>query len=179
MEGGLADPGQRARDQGDQDVRPGRGPDRGGVETVQDVDGHPRDQARVSTDSPPMWLRGRQASQRWRSGRAPRRAEVARAEATTASWVRTTPLGWPVLPLVAMTRASPSATARLVTEAPAALGPDDPGRAQDLEQGGPGGRGQAPVERGDGVARLPGLDERVHEVRPARQVYCDEVGHLG
>ena len=62
---------------------------------------------------------------------------------------------------------------------PAAFGADDPGRAQDVQNARPGRRGQALVERGDGVARLPGPDQGLDEGRPARQVYCDEVGHLG
>ncbi len=62
---------------------------------------------------------------------------------------------------------------------PAPSGPDDPRRAQDVQQGRPGRRGEAPVQGGGGVARLPGLHECVDEGGPAREVYCDEVGHLG
>ena len=50
-----------------------------------------------------MWLRGRHANQRCIPGVTPRRADVALAEAATASWVRTTPLAAPVLALVATT----------------------------------------------------------------------------
>ena len=70
----------------------------------------PVTRARVTTDSPPTWARGRQASQAWRAGSTPSRSEVASADARRASWVRTTPLGWPDDPLVAITSASPSST---------------------------------------------------------------------
>ena len=52
---------------------------------------------------------GRRASGRRRS--TPRRVLVASADARTASWVSTTPLGSPVDPLVATTSASPASTA--------------------------------------------------------------------
>ena len=72
------------------------------------VRGVPVNRARVTTESPPMCASGRQASHEWRVGSIPSRSEVARAEAARASWVRTTPLGWPDDPLVATTSASPS-----------------------------------------------------------------------
>ena len=74
------------------------------------VHGVPVTSDRVTTDSPPTWASGRQASQRSASGSTSSRALVARADASTAAWVRTTSLGSPVLPLVATTSASPSST---------------------------------------------------------------------
>ena len=49
--------------------------------------------ARVTTASPPMCASGKQAIHTCRAGSTPSRAEVASAEAATASWVSTTPLG--------------------------------------------------------------------------------------
>src|SRR4051812_49172931 len=65
---------------------------------------------RVTTDRPPTWASGRQASHSSVSGSTSNRRLVATAEASTASWVSTTPFGSPVVPLVATTRASPGAT---------------------------------------------------------------------
>ncbi len=48
---------------------------------------------RVTTESPPMCARGRQASHACRAGSTPSRAEVAQADDATASCVSTTPLG--------------------------------------------------------------------------------------
>ena len=67
--------------------------------------------ARVTTDNPPTCDSGRQASH-VSSPVTARRADVAVADAATASWVSTTPRGVPVVPLVATTSASPSSTPR-------------------------------------------------------------------
>ncbi len=69
--------------------------------------GVPVTMARVTTDSPPMWAKGRQANQRSCSGITPRRTLVVVADASMAVWVRTTPFGIPVVPLEATTSASP------------------------------------------------------------------------
>ena len=93
-----------------------------------------------------MWASGRQATQRSRPGSTPSAAEVARAEARTASWVSTTPLGSPVVPLVATTSASPGSTGA-PGPAVASVGVDDRRGPEGLEQsvarraGAAGGRG--------------------------------------
>ena len=100
--------------------RPGPRPRRhGGSNRRRTVQGVPVTSERVTTERPPMWASGRQATQRSRQGSTPRPAEVARADASTDAWVWTTPLGSPVVPLVATTRASPGSVGR------------PPGRVQD------------------------------------------------
>src|SRR5439155_12749188 len=74
------------------------------------VSGVPVRAARVTTDKPPTWESGRQASHLSLAGSTRRRAHEPWTEARTASWVSTTPFGRPVLPLVATTRASPAST---------------------------------------------------------------------
>ncbi len=74
--------------------------------------GVPVHSALVMTDNPPMCEIGRQHNQRSDAGSTPRRPEVISADASIASWVNTTPLGRPVVPLVAITTASPGSTGR-------------------------------------------------------------------
>ncbi len=113
--------------------------------------------ARVTTASPPMWARGRQASHVWRPGSTPKRRDVARADASTASWVRTTPLGCPAVPErrhdegVAVVHGHPVGQRVLL-----AVGADDPGRAKRLEHGAAGRGGEARVEW---CGRVPGVPD--------------------
>ncbi len=65
---------------------------------------------RVTTASPPMCARGKQASQVCLDGSTSSRFDVALADAPIASWVSTTPLGCCDVPEVATTSASPSST---------------------------------------------------------------------
>src|SRR5918995_6020362 len=81
------------------------------------VRGVPVSRAREITARPPTWASGRQASQRSAPGSTPSRAVEAWADAATASWVSTTALGSPPVPLVATTSASPSATGSSVQAA--------------------------------------------------------------
>src|ERR671910_2839665 len=81
------------------------------------VRGVPVSRAREITARPPTWASGRQASQRSAPGSTPSRAVEAWADAATASWVSTTALGSPPVPLVATTSASPSATGSSVRAA--------------------------------------------------------------
>ena len=73
------------------------------------VTGTPAANALVMTENPPMCDSGRHASQ-WSVVVTFSRALVARADDSSARWVRTTPFGMPVEPLVAMTNASPGST---------------------------------------------------------------------
>jgi hypothetical protein len=54
---------------------------------------------------------------------------------------------------------------------------DDGGGRHGLQQGGPGGWRQSPVDRENGVTVVPHLAQRVHEGRSGRQVDCHETGH--
>src|SRR5579864_4457456 len=76
------------------------------------VTGVPVRSARVTTPRPPAWASGRQASHASVAGSTASASEDPAAEAATAAWVRTTPLGSPVVPLVARTKASPGETGR-------------------------------------------------------------------
>ncbi len=133
---------------------------------------------RVTTERPPTWLSGRQASQRCLSASTPSRAEVARAEAATAVWVRTTPFDAPVLALVATTRASPSSTgtAPCCLSIPPGVMTQE-GRNMSSNRWRAGGarrwsRGAtaSPASQADLSASTNG--------KAAGQVYGDEVGHL-
>ena len=98
--------------------------------------------ARVTTARPPMWASGRQASHVWRVGSTASCAEVARADASTASCVSTTPFGCPDVPDVATTSASPSSTGNAVGQGVLlAVGADDPSWPQRVEHDSPGGGG--------------------------------------
>ena len=101
------------------------------------------------------------------------------AEARTASWVRTTPLGSPLVPLVATTRASPASTGR-----PAGWGWSPPasttveGRRAStrLCDGRPG---ETRVEGQHGVAGVPGGLQGLHEAGAGREVERYQLRHGG
>src|SRR5690606_32828800 len=172
------------------------------------VRGVPVSSARVTTERPPTWASGRQASQRSAPGSTPRRALVARAEAATASWVSTTALGSPVVPLVATTSASPSATGssgRAAASTRSRAGPGRRGsrgrtaspssqarRSRSTNAGVPRAstttsRRTASAHHGDRVARADGAG--AHDVRVDAHVlvevahdvaqYGPVLGHLG
>ena len=106
------------------------------------------------------------------------RAVVARAEAATASWVRTTPFGWPEVPEVATTSASPSSTGNPSGSGVLlAVGADDAGRAQRVEHGPARGGREPRVERCGGVPGVPDGPEGIDETHPTREIECDELGH--
>lgn len=89
-------------------VRAARG-DRGGEKRGWTIGSAPHSSDRTSTCAPEMCEGGRQHSQRSPSP-APSRASEARADASSASAVSSTPLGAPVEPDVAMISAAPDGT---------------------------------------------------------------------
>ena len=123
-------------------------------------------------------VRERQAGQpRVAGGVDAEPADVARAEAATASWVSTTPLGWPDVPDVATTSASPSSTG--MPSASACCSPSEPtiaGRAQRVEHRG-ARRGKPGVEGSGSIAGVPDGPEGIDEADATRKVECDELRH--
>ena len=103
---------------------------------------------------------------------------MARADAPTASWVSTTPLARPVVPLVATTRASPGATGRprIRRLSPPAWPTTAVGRSRSSTAV-CGGGGQPLVERQHGVAAVPGPLQGGDERGSPGQVDCHQVGH--
>ena len=101
-----------------------------------------------------------------------------RADAATASWVSTTPLGVPDVPDVATTSASPSSTADAVGQRVLlAVRADDPRRAQRVEQHLRAARGQPGVERSRGIAGVPDGPQCIDEADATGKVECDELRH--
>ena len=103
-----------------------------------------------------MWLKGRQASQR-----CLRRVDFeavggGRAEAATASWVRTTPFGVAGAAAGRDDEGVPVVHRERLRAVAAGRPRDDPGRPQHVEEALAGRRGQALVDRGDGAALVPG-----------------------
>ncbi len=136
--------------------------------------------ALVTTESPPTWASGRQHSQRSAEGSTPRYALVASAEAATAAWVSTTPFGAPVVPDVAMTRASPFSTGTAAARgALLAVGAEDGRRPQRLDEAPARREGQPLVERQDGVAGVEAAAHRVDEGLACHEVEGDEAAHGG
>ena len=132
----------------------------------------------MTTERPPMWLRGRQASQRCAAGSAPRRAEVAFADAATALCGEHYAFGLP--------RAGAGGDDEGVTvvyrdgSAPS-LGTtpgDDPGGPENPEEPLSRRPPEALVKGGHGVAGVPSGPQGLDELWPARQVDRDELGHL-
>ena len=101
---------------------------------------------------------------------------MAAAEAPSASWVRTTPRGAPVEPLVATTARAVLDPLAPTKAGDGPVGPDDPGGSQGLEQRRGGGSGQAVVERGRRVPGVPDRTQHVDEAGPTGEVQCDEFG---
>ena len=138
----------------------------------------PVSSARVTTASPPTCDSGRQASQ-WSSPVTPSRALDASAEAATAAWVSMTPFGSPVEPLVATTRASPSAIGRPPASrasVPSSSTNDADSQGRQLRR--PRRRREALIDREGGVATVPHLPQGVDERRAGGKVEGDEfAGH--
>ncbi len=100
------------------------------------------------------------------------------ADAATASCVSTTPLGWPEVPEVATTSASPASTGQPVRQlALLAVRAHDASRPQCFEQEPLGDRGQPGVERRRRISGVPDRPEGVHKPHPTREVECNEFWH--
>ncbi len=103
---------------------------------------------------------------------------MAAAEASNAAWVSTTPRGSPVVPLVAMTRASPTSTGSAAAERGALTvlvhdrrRPERGQHALTLE------RRQAEVEGEGGIARVPHPLQSLDETWTPRDGQGHERGH--
>ena len=102
---------------------------------------------------------------------------MAVADATTASWVSTTPFGSPVVPLVATTSASPASTGRPPSRQLLAVDVDERRRGHRREQRPAGRRREPGVDREGGVAAVPDPLEGHDERGPGRQGHGDQVRH--
>ncbi len=126
-----------------------------------------------------MWASGRQATHRSRSGSTARPAEVSTAEAVTEAWVWTTPLGSPVVPLVATTQRVPRLDRESVPEPGAATGGQYGGGAEGGQEPFGGGSGESGVDRQDGVTGVPDGPQRVDEAGAGREIERHQLSHTG
>ena len=101
---------------------------------------------------------------------------VAAAEAWTASWVSTTPVGEPVVPLVATTSASPGSTPRPSTARPPWSSTSRSGAIRPRSGLSGGGR-QPSVDRERSVARVPDPSQCVDESVAAGKIDRNKVRH--
>ena len=140
--------------------------------------GVPVASARVTTESPPTCAGGRQQSHLSVAGSTARRVLAARADAATASRVRTTPRG---LPRRARGRDDEGVAfldrAGVAEHGGVPVPRHDDGGAQRGEKTCLGGCGEALVDRKDRVSGVEGTAQRRQEPRVARHVQGDEPTH--